>query len=197
MRALRGVFVLVLALVLPAHVLAADYQAGLNAYKRGDYATALQEWRPLAEQGVSYAQYNLGGMYYDGTGVPQDYAAAAKWYWLAAEQGMAGAQSNLGTMYDNGQGVPQNYAEAAELFRLAAEQGYANAQVNLGAMYVDGTGVARDYVQALMWFKLAAARLPPGEDRDRAIHNRDIAERNMTPEQITEAQRLASEWNPK
>ncbi len=38
MRALRGVFVLVLALALSAPVLAADYQAGLKAFERGDYA---------------------------------------------------------------------------------------------------------------------------------------------------------------
>ncbi len=51
MRALRGVIVLVLALALSAPVLAADFQAGKEAYDRGDYATALKEWRPLADQG--------------------------------------------------------------------------------------------------------------------------------------------------
>ena len=63
MRALRGVIVLVLALALPAPVLAADYQAGLDAYDRGDYATAPKEWKQLAEQGsVSWRCYpgNLG-----------------------------------------------------------------------------------------------------------------------------------------
>ena len=51
MRALCSVFVLVLAMVLPMPALSADFEAGLNAYDRGDYATALKEWRPLAEQG--------------------------------------------------------------------------------------------------------------------------------------------------
>jgi hypothetical protein len=41
------------------------------------------------------------------------------------------------------------------------------------------------------------ARQPPGEDRDRAVSNRDLAEKRMTPEQIAEAQRLAREWKPK
>ncbi len=71
-RALRGVFVLVLALALSAPVLAADSQAGLEAYNRDDYATALNEWRPLAEQGHPAAQYSLGFMYTNGLGVPQD-----------------------------------------------------------------------------------------------------------------------------
>lgn len=30
----------------------ADYQKGLDAAKSGDYATALKEWKPLAEQGM-------------------------------------------------------------------------------------------------------------------------------------------------
>ena len=29
----------------------ADLQKGLTAYRSGDYATALREWKPLAEQG--------------------------------------------------------------------------------------------------------------------------------------------------
>ena len=78
-RALRGVFVLVLALALSAPVLAADSQAGLEAYNRGDYATALNEWRPLAEQGEAAAHLQLGNMYDDGRGVTQDYAQAVHW----------------------------------------------------------------------------------------------------------------------
>ena len=79
------------------------------------------------------AQYNLGIMYYNGQGVPQDYAEAVKWYRLAADQGDAYAQYNLGVMYDNGEGVPQDYKEAVKWYRLAAEQGHAKAQYNLGS----------------------------------------------------------------
>ena len=69
MRELRGVFILVLTLVLSAPVLAADFQAGLEAYKRGDYATALEELRPLAELGLAEAQSMLGVRYENGEGV--------------------------------------------------------------------------------------------------------------------------------
>ena len=41
----------------------AGFDEGLAAAKRGDYATALREWRPLAKQGDADAQYNLGVMY--------------------------------------------------------------------------------------------------------------------------------------
>jgi len=51
----------------------ADFEAGLDAYERGDYDTALAEFRPLAEQGNTEAQYNLALMYGNGQGVPQDY----------------------------------------------------------------------------------------------------------------------------
>jgi TPR repeat protein len=109
-----------------------DFQKGLTAYESGDYATALREWTPIAEQwGVAVAQYGLGRLYDKGRGVPQDYKTAVKWYRLAARQGHTDAQHNLGQMYRKGEGVPQDYKTAVKWYRLAAEQGDANAQNNL------------------------------------------------------------------
>ena len=68
---------------------------GVAAYKRGDYATALREFRPLAEQGIADAQNTLGVMYFHGHGVPQDYAEAAKWYRKAVKRGHAEAKEAL------------------------------------------------------------------------------------------------------
>ena len=93
---------------------AGPFNDGVAAYERGDYATALRLWRPLAEEGDALAQYNLGLMYGKGEGVPQDDAEAVKWYRLAAEQGFAKAQLNLGFMYARGRGVPQDDAEAVK-----------------------------------------------------------------------------------
>ena len=79
-----------LALVFASsQALAQDFGAGLEAYNAGNYEAALEEWRPLAEQGDAGAQYNLGFMYSNGEGVPQDYAEAAKWYRMAADPGAA------------------------------------------------------------------------------------------------------------
>jgi uncharacterized protein len=61
-----------------------DFQKGETAYERGDFATALREWTPLAEQGDAGIQSLLGSMYNEGKGVPQDYKTAMKWYRLAA-----------------------------------------------------------------------------------------------------------------
>jgi len=78
---------------------AADLGAGVKAYKRGDYPTALRIFRQLADQGDATAQVFLGIMYADGNGVTQDYAVAVKWYRKAADQGQRHAQYNLGVMY--------------------------------------------------------------------------------------------------
>ncbi len=94
----------------------------MAADQRGDYATALRERRPLAEQGNAEAQFNLGNMYRKGLGVPQDYAEAVKWYRKAAEQGYAEAQFNLGSMYYHGYGVPQDYAQAHMWYKLATSK---------------------------------------------------------------------------
>ena len=99
---------LVLALLVALPASAQDFQKGLAAAKRGDYATALKEWRPLAEQGRAAAQYNLGQMYRRGEGVSQSYTEAVKWYRKAAVQGLALAQTNLGQMYRQGQGVSKD-----------------------------------------------------------------------------------------
>jgi uncharacterized protein len=97
-----------------------DYEDGLAAAHRGDYATALKLLSPLAQKGHAGAQYNLGVMYYNGNGVAQDYKAALKWYRLAADQGLAQAQQNLGIMYGLGSGVAQNYVYAHMWLNLAA-----------------------------------------------------------------------------
>ncbi len=113
------VLVLTCTLSTPAW---AGFDEGAAAYERGDYETALREWRPLAEQGHAKAQYNLGLMYANGRGVTQDYGEAVKWYRRAAEQGLATAQYNLGVMYSNGRGVAQDYVQAHLWFNLAASR---------------------------------------------------------------------------
>ena len=126
MKHALAALVMGLSLVMGSGIVwAAD--KGLEAAQKGDFATALREWRPLAEQGDAGAQYNLGVMYRQGQGVPQDYKTAVKWYTLAAEQAIANAQFNLGVMYNNGQGVPQDYIRAHMWWNLAASSGYKDA----------------------------------------------------------------------
>ena len=133
-----------------------DFLKGLNAYHSGDFATALSEWKPLAEQGHSPSQYNLGFMHYKGEGVPQDYETAVKWLTRAAAQEHIDAQFRLGAMYWSGIGVLQDYEAALKWYTLAAEQGDSNAQNNLGVMFASGQGVPEDFIYAHMWFSISA-----------------------------------------
>ncbi len=167
---------------------AQDYRKGYTAFKSGDYATALREWRPLAERGIRAAQYNMGLMHKKGLGVVQDPKEAVKWYRRAAEQGLAKGQYNLGEMYRKGEGVVQDSKEAVKWYRRAAEQGHVKGQYNLGLMYSFGLGVVQDYVRAHMWFNLS------GSNGDKwGSENRDKIAIRMTPSQISEAQKLARE----
>ncbi len=166
----------------------ADYQKGLDAANRGDYATALKEWEPLADQGYADAQYQLGVAYDLGHGVTQDYKVAVKWWERAAEQGVAAAQYNLGNMYYDGQGVTKDNKAAFKWYKLAAEQGYVIAQYNMGLMYAYGEGVYQDYTRAYMWWHFAAL-----QGYENAARNRSKVKYEMTPSQIEKAQELTRE----
>ncbi len=114
---------LAVVVVLVAASACTNFKAEEEAIDRGDYATALKEWRPLAEQGEARAQTNLGVMYRLGEGVPQDDTEAVRWYRRAAEQGHTKAQFKLGAMYFMGRGVPQDDVQAHMWLNLSAAPG--------------------------------------------------------------------------
>jgi len=153
-----------------------------------DGNTDVQSLIPFAEKGDVDAMRNLGVMYLEGRGVPQDYKLAVEWFRKAAEKGEAIAMINLGAMYAEGRGVPQDDKLAVEWFRKAAEKGNVNAMYNLGFMYQQGRGVPQDYKQAYAWFSVAAAG---GMKEAGAM--RDSLRKGMTPAQLAEGQRLSSE----
>jgi len=135
-----------------------DYQLGLSAYDRGDYAEALAQWLPLAERGNPEAQYRIGRLYYYGRGVEQDYTEAGRWYLQAAEDGHARSQSNVAVMYEQGRGFPADDAKAAKWYAKAAEQGRAVSQNNLGRLYEEGRGVAQSDQRAVDLYTSAAKK---------------------------------------
>jgi TPR repeat protein len=156
MNLMKKLLVCILLVLLGTQMFAQEIDKGYESYNDGDYVTALQEWKPLAEQGYAFAQYNLGILYEYGNGVPKDYAEAVKWYRLSAEQGYAISQYSLGLMYSNGYGVLKDKAEAVKWWRLSAEQGYVYAQGMLGIMYELGEGVLKDDITAHMWYNIAS-----------------------------------------
>ena len=164
LRSLRpALLALAFALAAPAPGLAstAEWAAGQAAYERGDFAAALQAWRPLAEAGEARAQAALGSLYIHGEGVPIDHAEGLRWTRLAAEQGDVTGQFNLGTFYAGGLGVERDYAAAAAWFGRAAAQDDAASRFNLGVLHARGLGVPRNDEEAL--FLLSTATIIAGD----------------------------------
>lgn len=65
-------------------------------------------------------------------------------------------------------------------------------RTKLRAQNGDGEGVPKNLVKAYVWHNLAAA-----QDDDNHKKDRDIVEKQMSPQQIAEAQKLSAEWKPK
>ena len=136
----------------------ADFSEGTRAYDRGDYATAMNELHPLAEEGLASAQFYLGVMSENGQGTPQDYQEAARWYLKAAKQGHDRAQNSLGKLYEEGLGVEQDNIIGVQWYQKAADQGLSSAQFNLAEMYMSGRGVEPNVDRAQAWYRKAAAQ---------------------------------------
>jgi TPR repeat protein len=183
---------LALLLAAPAAIAgdAADCGA-IDQLLKTDPARAVGACHRLAARGDAIAEYNLGLMYYAGQGVAQDYERAVMLFRGAAEQGDPPSQYSLGVAYEFGAGVQRDYVEAAAWYRRAAEQGYIDAQSALGFMYGDGVEIPADYVQAYLWLSLAAT----AGDTDASEYRDEIA-KAMPREQIAQAMRLVSNWQP-
>ena len=182
-RVLAGLCV-ALAVALPAR---ADFEAGVAAARAGDYATALREWRPLAEAGRRDAQFNLGLAYENGFGVAADAAEAARWYRRAAEQEDRQAQAYLAEMYAQGVGVGRDDREALHWYRSAAGRGHAASQYNVGLFYATGRGIEPSDVQAVAWLTVAHENGAPQTEL------LDTLRRHMSPSHLEEAKRLTED----
>jgi len=122
---MRAQLTLLLGLTLGT-AFAADFAAGLKAYESHDYTAAFNEWKPIAEGGDANAQFNIGLMYFDGKGVPQDYEQAVDWFKRAANQGYAKAEKNLGELYYSGKGLKRDYIQAYVWLSICAASGDQN-----------------------------------------------------------------------
>jgi len=187
----KHIVAILLALGLHSSAMA-GFTEGANAYNARNYALALKEITPLARAGNADAEHLLGLMYYMGRGVQRDYRQAFSWHYKAALQGKADAQYVIGAMYYTGNSVPQDQQLAVTWFRKAAEQGHADAQHALGLMYrYHVAGMPQDVVIAYMLWNLAAA-----SGNRSATEQRAIIARQMTQEQVEEAQALSRNWKP-
>lgn len=113
----------------------ADHQRGLEAFQRGDVATAMKLLRPPAAAGHAASQALLGELLERADFAPE----AARLYASAAAQGHAGAQAALAAMLLEGRGVAKDEKQALVQFSKAAEQGHAGAARVLAEAQIKGT----------------------------------------------------------
>ena len=140
---------------LPAQ---AELAVAMKAIERGHYATAERALRKAAVKGDVRAQNNLGYLYENGLGIPQDFTQALQWYKRAADGGLADAQYNLATLYHHGRGVARDHTTAYKLFTEAAHAGFADAEYMMGESLRAGWGTDKDGVSALSWYLKAAKK---------------------------------------
>ncbi|MFM9853267.1 MAG: SPOR domain-containing protein [Sphingomonadaceae bacterium] len=131
----------------------ADVKAGVDAWSRGDFTTALKEWRPRAIAGDADAQFNMGQAYKLGRGVPADLKQAEDWYRQAAEQGHLQASDNYGLiLFQNG-----DRQRSLPYIKASAERGEPRAQYVYGTALFNGDLVAKDWPLAYALMTRASA----------------------------------------
>jgi cell division septation protein DedD len=143
-----------LLLAFSAPVSAQSVKAGILAWQRADYSSAVAIWRPLAEKGDADAAFNLGQAYRLGRGVPTNLSIAKSWFERAARQNHVDAQTTLGLLlFQNG-----DQAEGLKWLKAAAEQGEARALLVYGTALFNGDGVTQDQVLGYAFVSRAAAQ---------------------------------------
>jgi len=141
-------------IALGAPLSAQSVAAGADAWAKGDYDTAVENWRPLAEKGDPDAQFNLGQAYRWGRGVTANLSAAQTWYERAAGSGQMDAQVILGLMlFQNG-----DHAAGLRWLKAASEKGEPRAMLIYGTALYNGDSVPQDAVLGYAYVSRAAAQ---------------------------------------
>lgn len=119
---MRFILLFLLSIVLSPLSWSADYQKGWTAFENRDYATALREWMPLAEQGDAGAQFSIGLLYDSGWGVLQDLVYAHMWWNIAASEGNEDGSWNRNSLAKRM--TTEQIAEAQKLARECVAKNY-------------------------------------------------------------------------
>ncbi len=155
MRSGLGWAVMTVAIVAPAA--ASVVKDGVDAWQRGDYATAVAIWRPLAQAGDGDAAFNLAQAYKLGRGVPSDLGQAKSWYGKAAQAGHIQGAANYGLLlFQDG-----DRKSAMPWIAKASAAGDPRAQYVYGTALFNGDLAPRDWPKAYaLMTRAAAAGLP-------------------------------------
>lgn len=130
---------IIFAVAFPAY--AGEFEEGKVAFEFQDYETALQKWKPLAENGNPEAQASIGNMHFQGKGLTKDVSEALRWWKKAAENGDSNLQQELGHDYyfgEKSKGINRDFTDAAKWFQKG------KIKVALGSMFLEGLGVEKN-----------------------------------------------------
>ena len=162
-----------------------DFHKAQTAVQEGNYEKAVPVLRRFAEQGSAAAQWQLGGLFMNGSGVHKDTAMAAMWYRKALAEVPAD--------------IPDDPPEPGRTFRddwnlLILELSHLRIMcpqitAALGAMHFKGDGVPKDDIESYKWFELAKHYGHP-----KAETVQEFVGENLTDDQIAEAEKRASSW---
>jgi len=132
---------------------AADLQAGIEAYERGDLMTSMTLYRSAAEAGQPEAQARLAWL----LDQAEQNEEAAQWYRSSAEQGYPPGEYGLAEMFAKGDGVEKDFDKAVEYFMRAAASQHTPAMRVLATAYAEGAlGREPDMAESQRWLTLAA-----------------------------------------
>ena len=150
-----------MTVLLSAPAWAQSVKAGIEAWQRADYGSAVAIWRPLAQKGDADAEFNLGQAYRMGRGVPIDLGMAKIWFQKAAGAGHLDAETTLGLLlFQNG-----DLTGGLKWLRRAAEQGEPRALLVYGTALYNGDGVTQDRLLGYAYVSRAAEQgLAPAKD---------------------------------
>ena len=127
--------------------------AANDAYKDGDYKSAIKLYKEVSRLGDDEATFKLGTIYYNGKGVKRDINKAMEYFEKASQYGHIKAKYNSAIIYGLKQYKFHSYNKAYKLFLDLAQNRYAKAQNKVGQYLLYGLGVEKDYKLAVKWFE--------------------------------------------
>jgi TPR repeat protein len=166
--------------------------------RRGLDAEKVAHWcRKAAKQELTWAMYDLAGLYFHGKGMSEDRARAVALYQNLAkseasdDMWVAMARYSLGQIAKISDPCP--YSEMMMWFEKAAHQGLDLAQRELAQLFAEGFGeIQLDYFAAYTWYELYF--LCGGEDNFNYVDFRKASlqvRRKLAADQIKNAEEKA------
>lgn len=131
---------------------------GIVASEAGRFTDAMARFQKGIGVTQGRAEFLIGGLVAEGSGVPKDYAAAKVWFQRSADQGFVGGMESLADLYRHGWGVRKNLSEALRWRKAGADTGEPLAMLGLARSYELGWDGQTNLEEAIRWYRVAAER---------------------------------------